>query len=330
MDFIEFTAGLDDNERRLDKVLRNFINNTQLSSIYKYIRKNLIRVNNKKVSQDYHVKTGDVISIASFIINQNQEKSTDLQTTLQATSQNQNLNIILQTEDLLFINKPYDVLVHGSKDSLDKQVLTYYKTNILKNTNQSLSFTPGPLHRLDKKTTGILAFSLSLNGARWFSENIKNHSIKKYYLSIIQGKLNNKTIWEDFIEKDENQKSKNFHTVNASTNKTENKYQKNAITIIEPIKYGSFKNIEITLVKIEIKTGRTHQIRAQAALHNHPLLGDTAYNGIKIDQNQDFFLHAQTLILPKTNDYLLKDIKMEQIIEAHLPKNFENFISVYF
>ena len=143
-------------------------------------------------------------------------------------------------------------------------------------------------------------------------------------------KLNNKKIWEDFIEKDENQKSKNFHTVNASTNKTESKNQKNAITIVEPIKYGSFKNIEITLVKIEIKTGRTHQIRAQAALHNHPLLGDTAYNGIKIDQNQDFFLHAQTLILPKTNDYLLKDIKMEQKIEAHLPKNFENFISVYF
>lgn len=330
MDFIEFTAGLDDNERRLDKVLRNFIKNTQLSSIYKYIRKNLIRVNDKKVSQDYHVKTGDVISIASFIINQNQEKATDLQTNLQATSQNQNLNIILQTEDLLFINKPYDVLVHGSKDSLDKQVLTYYKNNILKNANQSLSFTPGPLHRLDKKTTGIIAFSLSLNGARWFSENIKNHSIQKFYLSVIQGKLNNKTIWEDFIEKDENQKSKNFHTVNASTNKTESKNQKNAITIIEPIKYGSFKNIEITLVKIEIKTGRTHQIRAQAALHNHPLLGDTAYNGIKIDQNQDFFLHAQTLILPKTNDYLLKDIKMGQIIEAHLPKNFENFISVYF
>lgn len=330
MDFIEFTAGLDDNERRLDKVLRNFIKNTQLSSIYKYIRKNLIRVNDKKVSQDYHVKTGDVISIASFIINQNQEKSTDLQTNLQATSQNQNLNIILQTEDLLFLNKPYDILVHGSKDSLDKQVLTYYKNNILKNTNKSLSFTPGPLHRLDKKTTGIIAFSLSLNGARWFSKNIKNHSIKKFYLSVIQGKLNNKTIWEDFIEKDENQKSKNFHTVNASTNKTESKNQKNAITIIEPIKYGSFKNIEITLVKIEIKTGRTHQIRAQAALHNHPLLGDTAYNGIKIDQNQDFFLHAQTLILPKTNDYLLKDIKMGQIIEAHLPKNFENFISVYF
>ncbi|MBQ8211585.1 MAG: hypothetical protein IJZ27_03530, partial [Treponema sp.] len=97
-----------------------------------------------------------------------------------------------------------------------------------------------------------------------------------------------------------------------------------------PIKYGSFKNIELTLVKIEINTGRTHQIRAQAALHNHPLLGDTAYNGIKIDQNQDFFLHAQTLILPKNNLYNLNNNKIEQIIEANLPKNFENFISVYF
>ena len=82
MDFLEFNAGIDDNDRRIDKVLRNFIKDVPLSSIYKYIRKNLIKINNKKTTQDYRVKTGDVISIAAFIINdfsENQSESNNIQ-----------------------------------------------------------------------------------------------------------------------------------------------------------------------------------------------------------------------------------------------------------
>ena len=329
MEFVKFTAGTDDNDRRIDKVLRNFIKQTQLSSIYKYIRKNMIKVNDKKVSQDYHVKTGDIISIAEFIINQNQENQSNKKETPQSSNTKNNskqkLEIILKTEDLLIINKPYNTLVHGANDSLDKQVLDFYKNENLSNKNKSLSFTPGPLHRLDKKTTGSIAFSFSINGARWFSENIKNHTIKKYYLSVLQGKLQKKEQWEDYIEKDENLIKQSFHTVKASTQKNEdNSLQKNAITIVEPVKYGKYNNTDITLVKIEIKTGRTHQIRAQASLHHHPLLGDTAYNGIKIKENQDFFLHAHTLEIPQN------DLNIPTEISAQLPKEFSNFISLYF
>ena len=83
MDFLEFNAGIDDNDRRIDKVLRNFIKDVPLSSIYKYIRKNLIKINNKKTTQDYRVKTGDVISIAAFIINDFSENQSELKNNLQ-------------------------------------------------------------------------------------------------------------------------------------------------------------------------------------------------------------------------------------------------------
>ena len=85
MDFLEFNAGIDDNDRRIDKVLRNFIKDVPLSSIYKYIRKNLIKINNKKTTQDYRVKTGDVISIAAFIINDLSENQSELKTTFKKT-----------------------------------------------------------------------------------------------------------------------------------------------------------------------------------------------------------------------------------------------------
>ena len=326
MDFLEFNAGIDDNDRRIDKVLRNFIKDVPLSSIYKYIRKNLIKINNKKTTQDYRVKTGDVISIAAFIINdfsENQSESNNLQKN-EETAFQKNLEIVFQNEDILILNKPYDVLVHGSDNSLDKQVENYYK-KINQNKSKSLSFTPGPLHRLDRKTTGLLSFSLSLNGARWFSENIKNHTIQKKYVSVVQNKLLHQEEWIDYIEKKSDKDNSKFHKVEVSKLK-ENDEQKKCITKITPVKYGKYKNKDITFVEIEIKTGRMHQIRAQASLHNHPLLGDTAYGGLKLeDFSQDFFLHAKELIFPSENP-----INLPKTVNATLPQPFLEFTDKFF
>lgn len=326
MDFLEFNAGIDDNDRRIDKVLRNFIKDVPLSSIYKYIRKNLIKINNKKTTQDYRVKTGDIISIAAFIINdfsENQSESNNLQKN-EETTLRKDLEIIFQNEDILILNKPYDVLVHGSDNSLDKQVENYYK-KINQNKSKSLSFTPGPLHRLDRKTTGLLSFSLSLNGARWFSENIKNHTIQKKYVSVVQNKLLHQEEWIDYIEKKSDKDNSKFHKVEVSKLK-ENDEQKKCITKITPVKYGKYKNKDITFVEIEIKTGRMHQIRAQASLHNHPLLGDTAYDGLKLeDFSQDFFLHAKELIFPSENP-----INIPKTVNATLPQPFLEFTNKFF
>ena len=326
MDFLEFNAGIDDNDRRIDKVLRNFIKDVPLSSIYKYIRKNLIKINNKKTTQDYRVKTGDVISIAAFIINdfsENQSESNNHQKN-EETTLKKDLETIFQNEDILILNKPYDVLVHGSDNSLDKQVENYYK-KINQNKSKSLSFTPGPLHRLDRKTTGLLSFSLSLNGARWFSENIKNHTIQKKYVSVVQNKLLHQEEWIDYIEKKSDKDNSKFHKVEVSKLK-ENDEQKKCITKITPVKYGKYKNKDITFVEIEIKTGRMHQIRAQASLHNHPLLGDTAYGGLKLeDFSQDFFLHAKELIFPSENP-----INLPKTVNATLPQPFLEFTDNFF
>ena len=106
----------------------------------------------------------------------------------------------------------------------------------------------------------------------------------------------------------------------------ENDEQKKCITKITPVKYGKYKNIDITFVEIEIKTGRMHQIRAQASLHNHPLLGDTAYGGLKIeDFSQDFFLHAKELIFPSENP-----INLPNTVNATLPKPFIEFTNNFF
>lgn len=303
MDFVDFPISQNDLDRRIDKIIRKFIPEISLSLVYKDLRKGLIKVNSKKVKEDYRVQSGDIVNIASFLL-----ETTDNQPDIQKTEISLPLpEIVFKNQHILLINKPYDSLVHGSETSLDKAVLNYYKNNIKDN---SLSFTPGPLHRLDRKTTGLLAFSLSLQGAHWFSEHIKDHSIQKFYAAVVEGKVNKKEHWEDFIQKDENQ-NKSFKTVTASSSKkTED--EKLASTDIEPIAYGNYVGKTVTLIKLNIHTGRTHQIRAQSALHGHPLLGDTAYGGKKLpDSKQDFYLQAYCLKIPENPIELPDEIKIE-------------------
>lgn len=315
MDFADFPVSTNDLDRRIDKIIRIFMPEASLSLIYKDLRKGLIKVNGKKIKEDYRVQEGDVVNIASFLLESNSTK----------TEQNQNTNIklelpeiVFQNQHILILNKPYDTLVHGSDTSLDKAVTAWYKNTT---TDTSLSFTPGPLHRLDRKTTGLITFSLSLNGAHWFSDHIKDHSIQKYYAAIVEGNLTKQEEWNDYIFKDENQKS-GFKTVKASSTKTEDD-EKLASTTVTPLASGKYNGKPVTLVQLNIHTGRTHQIRAQSSLHGHPLLGDTAYGGTKLyNQKQDFYLQAYCLEIPEN------PLELPSQIKINLNSNFTSILNV--
>ncbi|MCR5765352.1 MAG: RluA family pseudouridine synthase [Treponema sp.] len=345
MIYKDFYAGKNDDNRRLDKVLRIFIKDIPLSSIYKFIRKGLIKVNDKKTSQEYRVNDGDKISIAEFIISSHQEKaknnsdnkkSTDNSKTLDTrTYKNTNTElppIVFENDNIIIFNKPINLSVHGSntkKMSLEQLYKNHYFQS--PHSNDSLSFCPGPLHRIDRMTSGLIAFSKSIDGARWFSQAVKNHQIQKKYLAILSGKLSEKCEWIDYIDAQTDSKNKDsktskkqgFHTVRISSSpeNSDNSNFKEAASIVTPLAFGKYKNQDITLAEIQIKTGRHHQIRSQCALHSFPLLFDTAYTK-SLSQKEHFFLHARTLLIPQNNP-----IGLPEKIEAPLPEEFIQFLS---
>jgi len=305
VDFVEFIAGQDDNDRRLDKIIRKFCSELTLSSIYKFIRKGLIKVNNKKTTAEYHVLTNDKIQIAAFIIEDlKNDKSSETRPTENKLSFDfPKINVVFQNDDLLIINKPYDYVVHGNtndkKPNLEKIIQEMFPAK----NKASLSFTPGPLHRLDKKTTGLLCFSQSLNGARIFSEELQNHQIQKKYIGIAQGHLKTTEKWIDDISKDFSD-DKGFHTV--SIEKSD--LSKTAETEATPLFYGNYNGTPVTVVQYYIKTGRTHQIRSQTSIHSYPLIGDTAYNGKKLNkESREFYLHAAKLIFLNPEKFAKKN-----------------------
>ena len=313
MDFIDFKTGQDDLERRLDKVIRIFVPQMPLSLIYKNLRKKLIKVNNLKAEPDYRIQQNDIIQIADFLINDNDKRNVEIEATpLQKNTASQikiKELIIYENEHFLILNKPAGINVHSAKKaeiSLESLVTDYYSST---RNNNSLSFKPGPLHRIDKYTQGIICFSMSTAGAQWFSKNMKEHKIKKSYVAIVEGIVKASELWKDKIEKlDEN--GTRFHTVQIN-NEADAFSAKECITKIIPIETFQKEKLFLTRVSFDIETGRQHQIRAQSAYHGYPLYGDTAYGGHKTsDNNGQFYLQAQKIVFPKNELGLPEEISI--------------------
>ena len=349
MDFTDFAAGSDDGGRRIDRVLRRFLHGVNLSSVYGALRKGLILVNAQRVKPDARIESGDVVSIASFLL-QNEKSS--------GSENNPNENrrvykaaslpytVVFANEHFLVIDKPYGAAVQG-KNSIAEKIAAYYAASVPKE-KRSLSFVAGPLHRLDKNTTGILFFSWSLEGAAWFSKELKAHRIRKKYIALVEGAMESECVWEDFIKKNDEPKAL-FYTVRVVSGSTagagdvQNRASgqadktvctangaasgslaaihcaKRAITKAKPLCRASYKGRSVTLAEYEIETGRMHQIRAQSAFHGFPLLGDTAYGGSRIDEVQDFFLHAYEVHIGEN------PVGLPPVITSTLPAAFESF-----
>ncbi|MCR5762929.1 MAG: RluA family pseudouridine synthase [Treponema sp.] len=313
MDFTNYTAGLNDSGRRLDKILKHIFQDSQKTNIYAALRKKLIKVNGSKSAADYILKEGDVISIAKFLLQQDAEaKNNEMQD--EHKDFNFQFQTIFKNQHIWIINKPYGINVHSSQS---KEIDIASIIAMQCKDNSSIAFTPAPLHRLDKYTTGILSISQSHEGAVWFSKAISDHAIKKTYIGIAEGTLKEKKTWEDSIENMPSNK-KSFHTVTISEG------AKKSITHAAPLAYGAYKGLPVTLIQYSIETGRKHQIRIQSSSHGFPLLGDSAYNShnpVIIPKQHAFFLHAIQISFPTDNP-----LSMPKTVTAPLPKEFEDFL----
>ncbi len=324
MEYIDYTVTKNDEGKRIDKILKKILTSKEIN-IYEIIRKKLCKINNLKCRETFRVKENDIISIAGFIVEKNKEAAG----ATYKTDNNKNLiqekfrelEVLFEDDNLLVINKPKNINVQPAK----KNEIALSSIIKEKYQNSSLSFTCAPLHRLDKFTTGILVFSKSLNGARWFSSVLKEHKLTKIYVGLAEGHLEKKVLWENNIIKNEtnNSNPNNFKTVSISKG-TVNETEEKAITEATPLCYGKYKGKETTLIQYKIITGKKHQIRFQSSFNGFPLYGDTAYGGTKFSaKNKSFFLHSIYLQLPEN-----KEFETPQKIYCKIPREFEEFLQL--
>lgn len=267
MDFQRFTVEADDSDRRLDRIVRRLLPGMPLSRIYQLMRKGLIKLDGRKADPAIHPLEGCEIWIASPVWKDRDR--TDDSSVKDEIPPSFTPDILFRNGDLLFINKPRGMATHG-EGGLDRAITP------LLGVSDSLSFRPGPLHRLDKGTTGLLAFSRSLAGARWFSEAIGRHVIRKYYLGLVDGAMAGEEVWID--EDDDGKRME---------------------TVATPIAISSGVTPRYTLVRFRIVTGRKHQIRIQSSARGFPLSGDSKYGSAR-KEDGSYYLHARRIVFPET------------------------------
>lgn len=208
------------------------------------------------------------------------------------------INIIYEDNHLLIVEKPINIPVQADS-SHDLDFLTILKDFIKKRDNKPGNVYLGLIHRLDRPVGGVMVFAKTSKCASRLSEQVRERILKKEYYAIVEGKLKKSGVLKDYLLKN----SKN-NTVYVD------KKGKEAILEYNLLEY---KN-GLSLVNINLKTGRSHQIRVQFSSRNHPLYGDQRYNKNAIPGQQiALFAHSLTLNHPITKEQLKFDIKPKNI-----------------
>jgi len=330
---IELTAGKDDAGRRLDRVLRKALPDLSLSLIHRLLRQKKILIDNKPASLNYRIEQGMVIKVyapVTHINNQVYKKDVNQKKLLVNSKNSANCSpltahcsllpeILWQGSGVIVFNKPQGLSTHGPNSVTSIVNAWLDESGTLP---RSLSFRPGPLHRLDKPTSGIIIFSQTLEGAKLFSALIRERKLEKTYLAIVEGRIEGEITWRDALARDQKARK-------SSVQPADNPEAKEAVTIVKPLAvnsaaiYGAY-----SLIEARIKTGRHHQIRAQAASHGHPLAGDIKYGRHTLPDcgKSAFFLHAWkiTCAAPDAPDGFPSEIT------APLPEAFKARIEALF
>lgn len=307
--------------QRLDKLLAKYMNKAPKSFIYKMLRKKNITLNKKKADGSEKLEVNDRVQL--FLSDETIEKFTELD----VVSNEVDLNVIYEDDNILVINKPAGMLSQKAKpedESLTEYVIAYLLKTKQLTKEDLMSFHPGLCNRLDRNTSGIIIAGKSLAGLQQMGLLLKERNIDKYYQTIVKGVIKESTCIEGYLTKD-----KSHNKVTISKEPVEGAdYIK---TQYEPLKI----NGEYTLLRVKLLTGRSHQIRAHLNSIGHPVIGDGKYGDVQVNKyfkrnfNLRFhLLHSYELNFPKIEGEL-GNLSGKQF-KAPLPSYFEAIVSRIF
>ena len=268
------------------------------SQIQKLISDKNITINNSSIKSSTEIKYNDKITIKIPKIDKTPLIASEIK-----------LEIIYQNSELLIVNKPHGIVVHPSKGHSNDTVINALLGMDIKFEANLGQTKPFLVHRLDKDTSGLLLVAKNEKMYSYLTEIQKKRKIKKHYLAVINGVPDKK-----------------YATIDASISRNKSHRKKMSVNSKGRKSLTTYKviksNDNMSLIELELHTGRTHQIRVHMQALGHPIIGDTLY-GKKSKLIDRQLLHAYKLEF--------KDNKNNVISVQNEPeKDMKEFIEFYF
>lgn len=297
----------------------------------KFKTSNIITSNNKaqankntSVDSNHHNK---IITLdKNYDKNTSKDNQFDNSRYLKAYHQIKDVEILLELDDVIFLNKPVGVLSQASNQgdlSLNEWLIGY-----LISKSFMLDFgryKPSICNRLDRNTSGIVMCAKTYLGSRILTELIRNHCLHKYYYAVVENK-------KDFLLSEQTTEMVGYLFKNETNNKVrvfqnEAEIPKDIEQQINKIhtKYRKIDGNEAySLIEVELITGKSHQIRAHLASIGYPLIGDVKYGGAKVNNFNSQLLHAARIEFPALED---DEIGLSNlVIKCDLPNSFSDLV----
>lgn len=263
--------------RRVDNYLLGYFENIPRTRIYKMLRKGEVRVNGGRCKPDYRLQEGDSVRIPP-VFTENRKAALSPPANLLSQLEN---SVIYEDDSLLVLNKPSGIAVHaGSGERFGIiELLRYLRAG------ETLEL----VHRLDKPTSGCLLLARDHRVLRDLHRQLRHSRAEKHYLALLKGRLTTTREVDAALVK---------NVAIAGERKVHlDREGKSAISVFKPLQRGR----KLTLARVSISTGRTHQIRVHAAAIGHPVAGDDKYGDRAFNRElrraglKRMFLHAETL-----------------------------------
>lgn len=284
MSLKELIVNRNDSSRRLDKFIFKCFDGLPASLVYKFIRTKRIKVNGKRAKENLMLKEGDRVLV--FL-------PADFETPAEPGRANMRkssgkVKICYEDENILIADKEKGLLCHSGgnerSDTLIDRIQAYLIEKGEYNPEEENSFSPSLCNRIDRNTEGLVIAAKNAESLRVMNEIIKRREAEKFYLAACHGIFKRKKGGMVSYLK----KNSASNTVYVST--TPNPGAKTSLLDYEVI--AEDKDKDLSLLKINLKTGRTHQIRAQLSQAGHPLLGEGKYAVNKRDRACGFYSQA--------------------------------------
>lgn len=297
-----------DSGQRLDKFLQKYMREASKGFLYKMLRKKNIKLNGSRAEGKEILTRGDRVTL--YLSDETIEKFRG--EAVQFIYPQTDLDILYEDENVVLLDKPAGMLSQKAKKediSLVEYFLGYLQAKGA--WQPGGTFIPGICNRLDRNTSGIVMAGKSLAGSQKMSELLKERTVDKYYLTIVEGVMRGPKVICGYLMKDEKANQVTvYQQPGAGRSRIETGY--------EPL----VDNGAATLLKVHLITGKTHQIRSHLSSIGHPLLGDVKYGGKSYRGVRGYFLHSYEVSFPELAEPF--EGLSAKCIRAPLPMAFKN------